>query len=193
MHEFRRVCVFCGSQSGGPAYVEAAETLGRTLAKRGIGVVFGGGRVGLMGKVADAALAAGGQVIGVIPEKLLNLELAHTGCTELFVTPGMHERKMKMAELSDAFVAMPGGYGTLEELFEVTTWAQLNYHKKPVGLLNVRGFYDPLMAAIHHANDEGFVRDVHRDLLVVRSEPADLLDALTQAEVPDLGRWIDKV
>lgn len=193
MGRFKRIAIYCGSSAGNdPAYEEEARSVGRSLAERGIGVVFGGGRVGLMGAVADGALGAGGEVFGVIPEKLRTKELAHTGLTELFVVDSMHARKTIMAQLSDAFIALPGGFGTLEELFEVTTWAQLNYHKKPVGLLNVRGFYDRLLAFLDHAVEEGFLRPVHRPIL--QSAPAldELLDRLEKAEIPDLGRWMDR-
>jgi uncharacterized protein (TIGR00730 family) len=152
MRTFRRVAVFCGSSIRVPAhFMHAAEAVGALLAERGIGVVYGGGNVGLMGRVADAALAAGGEVIGVIPDKLRALELDHPGLTDLFVVDSMHARKAMMAHMSDAFIALPGGYGTLEEIFEVTTWTQLNYHHKPVGLLNVAGYYDALLTFIAHA------------------------------------------
>src|SRR5688500_12745837 len=145
MGELRRVCVFCGASKGGrTAYAEAAQAFGEALARRKIGLVFGGGSVGLMGVLADAVLAAGGEAIGVIPEALVARELAHGGVTTLHVTTGMHERKAKMAELSDAFVALPGGFGTFEELFEVVTWGQLGFHQKPVGLLDVEGYFGPL-------------------------------------------------
>jgi uncharacterized protein (TIGR00730 family) len=190
---FRRVCVYCGSSEGKrPEYAEAARGLGALLARRGIGVVFGGGRVGLMGAVADGALAAGGEVIGVIPEKLRTRELAHMGLTELIVVDSMHARKTMMAYLSDAFIALPGGWGTLEETFEVTTWAQLNYHLKPVGILNVNGYYNPLLRFVDHAVDEGFIRPVHRGLIVAADAPEALLERLAEVEVPELGRWIDK-
>lgn len=192
MRTFRRICVYCGSNSGREVYVQAAADLGRTLAERGIGVVYGGGRVGLMGVLADSALKAGGEVIGVIPEKLLALEVGHNGLTERFVTDGMHARKLIMAQLSDAFIAMPGGFGTLEELFEVTTWTQLNYQLKPVGVLNVERFFDPLLAHIHHAADEGFIRPLHRELVCQDATIDGLLDKLAHAEIPDLGRWISK-
>jgi uncharacterized protein (TIGR00730 family) len=190
---FKRICVYCGSSPGNsPVYSEAARGLGAFLAGRKIGLVFGGGRAGLMGAVADGALAAGGEVIGVIPEKLRAREIAHTGLTELFVVDSMHARKMMMASLSDAFIALPGGWGTLEETFEVTTWAQLNYHLKPVGLLNVNGYYDRLIHFFEHAVEEGFIRPLLRGLIVSASEPQSLLDALSTAEVPELGRWMDK-
>jgi uncharacterized protein (TIGR00730 family) len=190
---FRRVCVYCGSSEGKrPEYNEAARGLGALLARRGIGLVFGGGRVGLMGAVADGALAAGGEVIGVIPEKLRTRELAHLGVTELFVVDSMHARKTMMANLSDAFIALPGGWGTLEETFEVTTWAQLNYHRKPVGLLNVNGFYNRLLDFVDHAVDEGFIRPMLRGLVVSADTAEALLEQLAKVEVPDFGRWIDK-
>jgi uncharacterized protein (TIGR00730 family) len=190
---FKRICVYCGSSEGNsPVYVEEARRLGSFLAERKIGLVYGGARVGLMGAVADGALAAGGEVIGVIPEKLRAREVAHLGLTELFVVDSMHARKTMMAYLSDAFIALPGGWGTLEETFEVTTWAQLNYHLKPVGLLNVNGYYDRLLHFFEHAVAEGFIRSIHRGLIVAARDPAALLDALASAEVPDLGRWIDR-
>lgn len=192
MRTFRRICVYCGSNTGSDRYVEAARAMGTTLAQQGIDVVYGGGRVGLMGVLADAALQAGGRVYGVIPDKLLALELGHDGLTEMFVTDSMHARKLIMAQLSDAFVAMPGGYGTLEELFEVTTWTQLNYHHKPVGLLNVDGFFDPLLAYLSHAADEGFIRPIHRGLIRHASTPDVLLADLAVAEVPHIGKWIDR-
>jgi uncharacterized protein (TIGR00730 family) len=193
MRLIRRLCVYCGSSNDVDArYHEAAAELGRALVDRGIELVFGGGRVGLMGTLADAVLASGGRVYGVIPEKLQALELAHEGCTELFLVDSMHTRKMMMAQLSDAFAALPGGFGTLEELFEATTWAQLNYHRKPVGLLNVDGFYDPLLTFIQRANAEGFIRDLHADLISVHTHPAALLDGLAHAEVPDLHRWMPR-
>jgi uncharacterized protein (TIGR00730 family) len=190
---FRRICVYCGSSDGSrPEYAESARALGAFLARRGIGLVYGGGRVGLMGAMADGALAAGGEVLGVIPEKLRAREVAHQGLTELFVVDSMHARKTMMAYLSDAFIAMPGGWGTLEETFEVTTWAQLNYHLKPVGLLNVCGYYDRLLHFFEHAVAEGFIRPMLRGLIVSATEPEVLLDLLAHAEIPELGRWIDK-
>jgi uncharacterized protein (TIGR00730 family) len=164
--------------------------MGRALLARGIDLVFGGGRVGLMGVLADTVLAGGGQVFGVIPAKLQELELGHDGCTELFVVDTMHTRKQKMARLADGFVALPGGYGTLEELFEVTTWTQLEYHRKPVGLLNVHGYYDHLVAWIAHAAERGFVRPVHRRLINVHADPAALLDAMAAQALPEVRRWV---
>ena len=185
--------MYCGSSDRtDPAYREAAYAMGALLATRGIGLVYGGGHVGLMGAVADGALATGGEVFGVIPEKLQALELSHTGLTELFVVDSMHARKSIMAHLSDAFIALPGGWGTLEEVFEVTTWTQLNYHRKPVGLLNVRGYYDHLLTFVDHAVSTGFIREGHRGLLQHASDPAALLSALATADIPDLPKWIEK-
>jgi uncharacterized protein (TIGR00730 family) len=173
------VCVFCGASTGtDPAYREAAIALGQELARRKLTLVYGGGAVGLMGIVADAALAAGGEVIGIIPESLKNKEIGHIGLTRLEVVDGMHARKARMAELSDAFIALPGGLGTFEELFEVWTWGQLGYHGKPLGLLEVNGFYNKLSAFLDHVVGEGFVREHHRDMLQMSESPQDLLDAL---------------
>ena len=192
MSGFQRICVYCGSQEGtDPAYAAAARAMGTHLAECGIGVVYGGGSIGLMGVLADAALEAGGQVIGVIPKKLHALELGHDGLTSLHVVGSMHQRKALMAELSDAFIALPGGYGTLEELAEVTTWTQLNDHLKPVGLLNVKGYWDPLLAQVQHMVDQGFVRPVHSALIHHASEPRDLLDQLAGAQVPRFREWLE--
>jgi uncharacterized protein (TIGR00730 family) len=187
------VCVFCGSSAGSrPAYADAAQRIGTTLARHGLGLVYGGGRVGLMGVVADAALAAGGRVIGVIPEPLATKELAHTGLTELRVVRTMHERKALMAELSAGFLALPGGVGTFEEFFEIVTWAVLGLHRKPVGLLNVEGYYDPLRALLDHAVAERFVRPEHRALVVVSDQPEALAADLLTVTPPSPGpRWID--
>lgn len=176
---FRSVAVFCGSSDHArPSHFEAARAVGRGLAERGIRLIYGGGRVGLMGAIADAALAAGGQVVGVIPEKLQGLEVGHRGLTELHVVADMHSRKELMARLSEAFIALPGGFGTLDEIFEATTWTQLNYHLKPVGLLNVDGFYDALVAFLSRAAADGFIRPQHQDLLQVDARLEGLLDRL---------------
>ena len=189
----RRVCVFCGSSVGNQrAYSDAAEALGAGLAERGIGLVYGGGNVGLMGVIADAVIARGGQVIGVIPQSLADREIAHTGITELRVVDSMHTRKAMMAELADVFVAMPGGVGTFEEFFEVVTWTQLGLHRKPCGLLNVSNFYTPLAAFIDQAVTEGFIKPVHRAAIVVDSDPVSLLDALDAIELPTVPKWIDR-
>lgn len=191
MKTFTRLAVYCASSDAiSPLYFEAARNLGHQLAKANIGLVFGGGSVGLMGAVADAVLEKGGEVYGVIPEKLQNLELGHTGCTELHVVDTMHVRKQKMMDLADGFIALPGGYGTLEELFEVVTWAQLNYHFKPIALFNVGGFYDSLIRFLHHAVDEGFVREELRHLITVGQTPDEILDALSKSTVPNIDSWL---
>jgi uncharacterized protein (TIGR00730 family) len=177
-----RLCVFCGSAPGiRPAYLAAARDLGSALAARGIGLVYGGASVGLMGELADAVLAAGGEAIGVIPGRLLDRELAHGSLTELHVVETMHERKALMARLSDAFAVLPGGAGTLDEFFEALTWRQLGLHSKPIGLFDVDGFFGPLLALADHLVDEGFVRAEFRALLIVESEPAALLERLAEA------------
>ena len=174
-----RICVFCGSQAGtNSLYRQTAVDMGRLLARRGYGLVYGGGQVGLMGVIADAVLASGGEVIGVIPESILAREIPHTGVTQLHIVSGMHERKARMATLADAFIALPGGYGTFEELFEVITWAQLGLHSKPIGLLNVAGYFNALKALVEHASAEGFIRSEHRRLLTIADASALLLDTL---------------
>ncbi|MSO51055.1 MAG: TIGR00730 family Rossman fold protein [Acidobacterium sp.] len=189
----KRLCVFCGSSVGSnPAYAEAAVTLGTLLARRGIGLVYGGGNVGLMGVIADAALAAGGEVIGVIPKALADREVAHHGVTELRVVDSMHTRKAMMADLSDAFIAMPGGVGTFEEFFEAITWTQLGLHRKACGLLNVAGFYTPLAVFIDQAVSDGFIKPVHRAAIVVDDNPERLLDTLTTIDLPDAPKWSNR-
>ena len=189
----RRVCVYCGANRGrDAAYADAAQAMGRALARRGIGLVTGGGRVGLMGVVADAALAAGGEVTGVIPEALKKKELAHAGLTELVVTSSMHERKARMAELADGFVALPGGLGTYEELFEIWTWAQLGWHAKPCGLLNAAGFYDRLVAFLDDASEAEFVKPEHRAMLIVETDPDRLLDRFGAYVAPRVEKWIGR-
>jgi uncharacterized protein (TIGR00730 family) len=188
----RRLCVFCGSQAGRrAAYAEAARTFGRLLAERGIGLVYGGGRVGMMGVLADSVLSGGGEVIGVIPQALVARELAHTSVTDLRVVASMHERKALMAELADAFVALPGGFGTLEEFCEATTWTQLGLHQKPCGLFNVEGFFDMLLGLFDHATAEGFIVQEHRAIVVVESDPARLLDRLAGYCPPRGEKWIE--
>jgi uncharacterized protein (TIGR00730 family) len=187
------VCVYCGAHPGrDPAYTAAAALLGRTLAERGLGIVYGGGRVGLMGVVADAALAAGGRVIGIIPQALMRKELAHAGLSELIVTSSMHERKAQMAERADAFVALPGGLGTFEELFEIWTWGQLGWHRKPCGIVNVAGFYDGLIAFLDHAAGAGFVKPMHRGMLLVDDDPGRLLDRFGRYEAPAVTKWVER-
>jgi hypothetical protein len=189
----RRICVFTGSNSGArAAYADAARELGTLLASRGIGLVYGGGRVGLMGTVADAVLAAGGEAIGVIPEALVAKEVAHISLTRLHVVGSMHERKALMADLADAFLAMPGGWGTLEEFFEVITWAQLGLHRKPCGLLNVEGYFDGLLAFLDHAIGERFVRSENAALLTVAATPGELLDRLGSSTPPPVEKWLDR-
>ena len=171
----KRIAVYCGSATpADPVYIETARTVGRTLAERAIGIVYGGGRLGLMGAVADAAIQAGGEVIGIIPEALQSAEVSHTGCTELHVVPGMHERKRAFTDLSDGFITIPGGVGTMDELWEAVSWAQLGYHTKPVGLLNVAGYFDHLIAFNAHMAATGFVRPQHQGILIV----ADTLESL---------------
>jgi len=188
----RRLCVFCGSSAGRePGHRRLAEALARALAERGIGIVYGGARVGLMGALADAGLAAGGEVIGVIPRALIEREIGHTGLTELRIVESMHERKALMAELADGFVALPGGVGTLEELFEVWTWAQLGLHAKPCALLDTDGFYGPLVAFLDHQVDAGFVRAAHRAMLVTAHAPEELLTAFAAYRPPRAGKWLE--
>lgn len=187
MRTFRRICVYCGSSNRVDArWFDLARHVGRRLSARGIGVVYGGGHIGLMGAVADAALAENNEVIGVIPRKLLDLELGHTGVTDLVVVETMHQRKLHMADLSDGFIALPGGWGTLEEIFEVTTWAQLRYHDKPVGLLNAHGYYDKLVAFLDDAAAQGFIRPEHRGILAQDGDVDALLDAMAAADLPEL-------
>jgi uncharacterized protein (TIGR00730 family) len=187
------VCVFCGSSRGSrPAYAEAARRLGAALARRGLGLVYGGGRVGLMGIVADAALAEGGRVVGVIPTPLARKEIAHHGLTELHVVPTMHDRKALMAEKSSGFITLPGGIGTLEEFFEIHTWAALGLHQKPIGILNVDGYFDPLLALLDHLAGERFVRSRYLDLLFVSDQPeAMATDLLNFSPPPPNARWIN--
>jgi uncharacterized protein (TIGR00730 family) len=181
----RRICVFCGSSTGcRPIYADAARVLGQLLAQRGIGLVYGGGRLGLMGVLADAVLASGGEVIGVIPQAMVQQERGHTGLTELRVVSSMHERKATMSELAAAFVALPGGFGTLEEFCEVLTWTQLGLHRKPCGILNVCGYFDALLKLFDHAVEERFLRPEHRQLVLADEDAASLVDRLWQFEVP---------
>lgn len=190
MSDLRRVCVYCGSNPGArPDYAEAAHAFGTLLAREGIGLVTGGGRVGLMGVVADAVLKAGGEAVGVIPQALADREVAHQGLTRLHVVQTMHERKALMADLSDAFVALPGGLGTLEEIAEMLTWAQLGIHVKPCGLLDVAGYYAPLVRFFDHAVAERFVRESHRQLVIAETDGAALLDRLCAYAPPAVGAW----
>jgi uncharacterized protein (TIGR00730 family) len=189
-----RIAVYCGANGGGdPLYREAAAELARYLVSEGIGIVYGGGRVGLMGAVADAALAAGGEVIGVIPQSLMDKELAHMGATEMHVVSSMHERKQLMTDLCDGVIALPGGYGTLDELFEALTWQQLGFHGKPIGLLNVAGFFDGLLTFIADACRAGFLRIEHQRCVLVDTAPAALLEKMRAFEPPQLGKWIEEM
>ena len=187
----KRLAVYCGSSMGNdPAFAGAAKEIGEAMAARGIGLVYGGGRLGLMGVVADAVLAAGGEAVGVIPEALMRREVGHVALTELHVVGSMHERKAMMADLSDGFIAMPGGYGTFEEFCEVLTWSQLGIHPKPCGLLNVAGYYAPLLAMFDHAVDEGFVRPQHRGIVLTAVDPAALLEQMAAFAPPVTEKWI---
>ena len=186
----KRICVFCGSNAGARSeYAEAARALATVLAERKLGIVYGGGNVGLMGVLADAALARGGEVIGVIPQKLVDKEVAHRGVTELLVVETMHERKALMNDLSDAFMALPGGFGTLDEFFEVLTWSQLGFHGKPCALLNVAGYYDGMLAMLDHAVTERFLRPAHRELIIADTEPLRLLQRLSAFVPAPKGKW----
>jgi uncharacterized protein (TIGR00730 family) len=189
----RRVCVFCGSSSGtGDVYLRSAREVGRLLCERKIELVYGGGKVGLMGALADACLGDGGRVIGIIPQLLVDKEVAHLGLTELRVVQTMHERKALMADLADAFLALPGGYGTWDELCEVLTWSQIGIQRKASALLNVNGYYDPLLAMADRAVAEGFLRDVHRELLLTDTDPARLLDSMESYVTPLADKWTGK-
>jgi uncharacterized protein (TIGR00730 family) len=189
----RRLCVFCGSSGGArDVYADSARRLGCLLAERGLGLVYGGGHIGLMGVLADAARAAGGEVVGVIPQALADKELAHTGLTALHVVATMHQRKALMADLADGFAALPGGFGTADELFEILTWSQLGLHARPVGLLNVAGYFDPLLAWLDHAVGERFLRPEHRRLLLTADAPETLLDRLLNYQPEERAdKWIE--
>jgi hypothetical protein len=189
----KRICVFCGSNPGARScYAEAAKSLARYLAANKIGVVYGGGNVGLMGTLADATIEAGGEIIGVIPQALLNREVSHSRIPDVRVVGSMHERKAMMAELSDAFIAMPGGFGTFEEFCEVLTWTQLGLHRKPCGLLNVEGYYGPLLALFDHAVAEQFLKPAHRQMVISESRPQPLVDRLLEYELPVVSKWIGR-
>jgi uncharacterized protein (TIGR00730 family) len=188
----QRICVYCGSSPGrSPRYREVARALGHELAGRGLGLVYGGASIGVMGAVADAVLERGGEVIGVIPRSMAVKEVAHDGLAELIVVGSMHERKAQMANLSDGFVALPGGWGTLEEIFEMLTWAQLGIHQKPCGLLNVSRYYDHLFAFLETAFSEHFVRDPFRPMLIMEEDPVRLLDRLRDYRAPQVRKWLD--
>jgi uncharacterized protein (TIGR00730 family) len=193
MKKIKRVCVFCGSSFGArPAYKKAAQDLGKALAERKLALVYGGGGVGLMGAMADAALAAGGEVVGVIPDSLLRREIGHSGLTRLHVVQTMHERKSLMADLADAFIALPGGFGTLDEFCEIITWSQLGIQQKPCGLLNIDQYWDHFLAMLDHAVDEEFVRPENSELILVAQTPQRMLDRLMEWEPPaQVEKWID--
>jgi uncharacterized protein (TIGR00730 family) len=189
----KRICVFCGSSAGNqPQYRVCAETLGTELTRRQIGLVYGGGNVGLMGAIADAVLKAGGEAIGVIPEHLMTREIGHNRLTKLHIVHSMHERKALMADLSDAFIALPGGFGTLEEFFEVLTWSQLGLHAKPCGIVNVLGYYTPLLATLDHAVQERFLKPQNRALVLARETPTELLQALQDWRPMQVEKWLDR-
>jgi uncharacterized protein (TIGR00730 family) len=189
----KRICVFAGSSSGSHLeYRAAADELGRVLVAREIGLVYGGARVGLMGVVADAVLSADGRVTGVIPDALVAKEVAHGGLPDLRIVGSMHERKAVMADLSDGFIALPGGWGTLDEFFEVLTWGQLGLHRKPCGLLNVRGYFDRLLSFVDYSIEQGFVRPEYRSMISVAASSADLLDLLVSSSPPPVEKWIDR-
>lgn len=193
MSALASVCVFCGASPGGdPAYVAAARAMGHEIAGRGLRLVYGGAKVGLMGALADAAMASGGEVIGVIPHALVDKEIGHEGLSRLLIVDSMHERKARMAELSDGFVALPGGVGTLEEIFEIWTWGQLGFHAKPAAFLNVRGYYDGLRSFLDHAVGEAFLRAPHRDMVIFREDCGEVLDALAAYNPPAVEKWIGR-
>lgn len=187
----KSICVYCGSNFGNRnTYLKAAQSLGSEMVQRGITLVYGGGKVGLMGAIADSVIAAGGKVIGVMPQALVDKEVAHTGLSDLRVVGSMHERKSLMADLADAFIALPGGLGTLEEFCEVVTWTQLGFHRKACGLLNIDGFYNRLISFLNHATKEQFIRPEHRNIVLVGETPVELIEKLSQFEVPNVHKWM---
>jgi uncharacterized protein (TIGR00730 family) len=189
----KRICVYCGSNPGKSAeFLASARTLAGELVQRDIGLVYGGASVGLMGEIADTVLAGGGEVIGVIPQALVDKEVSHAGLTELKIVNSMHERKEIMADLSDGFIALPGGLGTIEEIFEVLTWAQLGFHHKPCALLNVKGYYNQLTQFLNHAAAEGFIADTHREMLLVGEHPHSLLEVMATYKAPAVDKWIGR-
>ncbi len=193
VNTLRSICLFCGSSPGvDPAFKLAAAQLGTILAHNNIRLIYGGGHVGLMGVAADACLKAGGEVVGIIPKKLMEKEVGHAGLTQMHVVDTMHERKALMTQLSDAFIALPGGYGTLDELFEALTWQQLAYHLLPVGILNVSGFFDHLVQFLDHARDQRLLRDAHRDSLIVDTDLAQLIARMQSFVPPNNEKWLDR-
>jgi len=190
MSNIKRLCVFCGSSSGSePIYIQAAVEIGWLLAEHDIELVYGGGRIGLMGCLADAVLTAGGKVIGVIPKALVAREVAHTGLTELLIVESMHERKAKMEQLSDGFIALPGGFGTIDEFFEILTWSQIGIHQKPCALLNVDSYFDCIIAFIDNAVKQKFILPAHRDMIIAVSEPIELLRTILNYEHQTPTKW----
>ena len=193
MTHMKRICVFCGSSAGSqPEYRACAEQLGAELTRRKIALVYGGGNVGLMGAIADSVLEAGGEAVGVIPEHLMSREIGHNRLTKLHIVRSMHERKALMSDLSDAFIALPGGFGTLEEFLEVLTWSQLGLHAKPCGIVNVLGYYTPLLAMLDHAVEERFLKPQNRALVLARDTPAELLKALEDWRPVHVEKWLDR-
>ena len=189
----KRICVFCGSNRGvRNEYIEAAQELGKVLVKRNLSLVYGGGNVGLMGIIADAVLAEGGEVIGVIPQSLVDREVAHQSLTTRHIVNSMHERKALMADLSDGFIAMPGGMGTFDEFCEILTWAQLGIHQKPCGILNVENYFTPLLKMFDHSMAEGFLRDTHRDLVIEATKPEILLDLFDNYQPQSVAKWMEQ-
>jgi uncharacterized protein (TIGR00730 family) len=189
----KRICVYCGSNPGKSAeFLESARSLARELVRRDICLVYGGASVGIMGEIADTVLAGGGEVIGVIPQALVDKEVSHAGLTELKIVGSMHERKEIMADISEGFIALPGGLGTIEEIFEVLTWAQLGFHKKPCALLNIKGYYDKLIQFLTHAVAEGFIANPHREMLLVEEEPHRLLEIMAAYSAPAVDKWIGR-
>ncbi|MCG8637651.1 MAG: TIGR00730 family Rossman fold protein [Desulfobacterales bacterium] len=189
----KHVCVYCGSSDGKkPEYKEAARTLGRAMLDKGIGLVYGGAQIGIMGEIADTVMEGGGEVIGIMPKSLADREIFHTGLTRLEIVDSMHERKAMMADFSDGFIALPGGLGTIEEIFEVLTWAQLGFHQKPCALLNALGYYDNLSAFLNHTVIEGFVNTASRSMLITESDPVTLLERFEEYEAPVVNKWIDR-
>ncbi len=189
--KIKNICVYCGSSPGkNPAYLRAAKSLANTMCERDIGLVYGGAAIGVMGAVANAVLEGGGEAIGVIPKSLAVKEVAHSNLTELHVVASMHERKAMMAELADGFIALPGGWGTLEEIFEILTWAQLGFHNKPCGLLNIEGYYDGLIGFLDNAIEQQFVNELCRPMLIKASEPNALLNQFTEYRAPKVRKWM---
>ncbi len=189
----KSICVFCGSSPGVDAsYMDMAVLLGHAIVANNYDLVYGGSEVGLMGRVADTVIEAGGKAVGVIPKSFAD-RVSHRGLTKLHIVDSMHERKTRMFDLSDAFIALPGGFGTLEEVLEVLTWAQLGFHRKPCGLINVKGYYDPLLMFLDHSVSQGFIKRDHRDMLLVSDEPEDLLLRMDSFSMPEVGKWPDSV